>query len=70
MRFHSMIEGLAIAAASIGAGDVASDPHDRERRGKGKNNRRGKGLQAKPRKRRNMVTVSKRVRLKHRRAAK
>ncbi len=38
------------------------------KRGKGRRNRRGNGVQAKPRKRPNMKTVSKRVRRKHRRA--
>jgi hypothetical protein len=38
-------------------------------RGKGKNNRRGTGVQAKPRQRPNMNHVSRRVKRKHRRAA-
>jgi hypothetical protein len=41
----------------------------RHRRGKGQDNRRGKGLKAKPKKRPNRLTISKRVRRKHRRAA-
>jgi hypothetical protein len=38
------------------------------RRGKGQNNRRGNGLCAKPKKRPNRLTISKRVRRKHRRS--
>jgi hypothetical protein len=41
----------------------------KQRRGKGQSNRRGKGLQAKARKRSNRLTISKRVRRKHRRSA-
>lgn len=40
------------------------------RKSKGQNYRCGKGVQAKPRKRPNRLTISKRVRRKHRRAAK
>lgn len=40
----------------------------RTTRGKGQNTRRGKGKQAKPKRRPNMRLVSKRVRRKHRRA--
>jgi hypothetical protein len=48
-------------------GDVDALPT--RRGGKGRNNRRGKGIQAKPKKRPNRLTISKRVRRKHRRAA-
>jgi hypothetical protein len=40
------------------------------RRGKGQNNRRGKGKRSPPKARPNRLTISKRVRRKHRRAAK
>lgn len=41
----------------------------RRHKGKGQNNRRGKGKVSRPAKRRNLVTHGKRVRRKHRRAA-
>lgn len=78
-----LIAGLAVAASAMFAagpglaqgGSAGVDPltglnpfSDR-RRGKGQNNRRGKGLRAKPKKRSNRLTISKRVRRKHRRAA-
>jgi hypothetical protein len=74
------IGGLLFAAAalSFGAGAAAppigdfgheSAPTRKQRRGKGQNNRRGKGLTAKAKKRPNRLTISKRVRRKHRRAA-
>lgn len=50
-------------------GNIDVKPLDRRHRGKGQNNRRGKGAVAKARKRPNMRTISKRVRAKHRRAA-
>jgi hypothetical protein len=77
MRNPYMISLLAIAAglatAPMAMHDANALPESggflRERRGKGRNNKRGKGLQARPRKHSNRVTISKRVRRKHRRAA-
>jgi hypothetical protein len=79
------IGGLLFAAAALSFGAHAAVPpigdygaEDRpglkqrprkQRRGKGQNNRRGKGLTAKAKKRPNRLTISKRVRRKHRRAA-
>jgi hypothetical protein len=70
---------LAAAALAFGAGPVAppiggygelsAAPAKKRRRGKGQNNCRGKGLRAKAKKRPNRLTISKRVRRKHRRAA-
>ena len=40
-----------------------------KRRGKGQNNRRGKGKRSPPKSRPNRLTISKRVRRKHRRIA-
>lgn len=55
---------------SLGGAGESVDKIDRnERRGKGQRNRRGKGEVSKPRARPNMRLVSKRVRHKHRRAA-
>lgn len=73
------IGAIALAAASIGISNVQSVAPGRsaaevlpgtQRRGKGQNNRRGKGLKSKAKKRPNRLTISKRVRRKHRRAAK
>jgi hypothetical protein len=74
--------GLMLAAAmlSFGAGaavppigdygdGLGLTPSRKQRRGKGQNNRRGKGLRSKPKIRPNRLTISKRVRRKHRRAA-
>jgi hypothetical protein len=44
-------------------------PEERQRRGKGQNNRRGKGARSQPKAKPNRLHVSKRVRRKHRRAA-
>jgi hypothetical protein len=72
---------LAMAAAIIGAAAAspniinapdsafpALQPVRRTSRGKGQNNRRGKGFQDRPKRRPNMLRVSKRIRRKHRRA--
>lgn len=48
-------------------GGVAPDYHPK--RGKGQNNRRGKGKHSPPKRRPNRLLISKRVRRKHRRAA-
>lgn len=56
------------AAASLGNALDGVGTGPRRHRGKGHNNRRGKGVVAKARKRSNMRTVSKRIRHKHRRA--
>lgn len=71
---------MGLAAAGIGSAAAAANVATRglgeaigplrQRRGKGQNNRRGRGAVAKPRKRPNMRTVSKRARSKHRKAAK
>lgn len=73
---HLFLAGLAIAAMpSTGLSQVELEVEElgaryvRQRRGKGHNNRRGKGEQSKPAKRSNRLHVSKRVRRKHRRAA-
>ena len=72
---------MGVAAAAIGfgpaavapqqsAGQVKVDPFEpRRRSGKGKDIRRGKGKIDRPAKRKNMRTLSKRVRAKHRKAA-
>lgn len=49
--------------------EVDGHRYRRQRRGKGQNNRRGKGLRNPPKARSNRLIVSKRVRRKHRRAA-
>lgn len=80
MRYSAMIGALVSAAAvALGAAmpplaasnglGPALAPTLRQKRGKGENNRRGKGERARPKKRRNMLLVSKRVRRKHRRRA-
>lgn len=81
MRFSRLSLGIALAAMAFAAPAGAPvetggfDPlglrpaRGKDRRGKGQNNRRGKGLRAKPKKRPNRLTISKRVRRKHRRAA-
>jgi hypothetical protein len=71
---------LAVAALSAGVGAPISEyARQKEldaglfvpdnRRGKGQRNRRGKGAISRPKKRPNRLTISKRVRRKHRRAA-
>ena len=69
------IYALAAASFSALAAEISRSsiegvaPVFGTRRGKGQATRRGKGKLAKPRKRPNRLTVSKRVRRKHRRAA-
>lgn len=78
MRFFNF--GAAIAAMAIGlvtAGVEAPHADDfgnlvplrNRHKGKGQANRRGKGRRSKPRAKPNRLTISKRVRRKHRRAA-
>lgn len=78
MKFRGLLAAVVtLAGASAGAHvfPIMEPAPDRDlgfgpgRRSKGKGIRRGNGIQAKPKKRRNMLTVSKRVRRKHRRAA-
>jgi hypothetical protein len=75
-----LMAAFAIAGASLAAvpshtvrdehGDMPSgDYFPKPKRGKGQNNRRGKGKRSPPRSRPNRLTISKRVRRKHRRAA-
>lgn len=72
----------ALTALSVGAApamtvDRVDDPlrqgdvdyFPKQRRGKGQNNRRGKGKSNPPKSHPNRLTISKRVRRKHRRAA-
>jgi hypothetical protein len=65
---------LALAATGVAAappiGDYGLDLDTlpRRKRGKGQNNRRGKGKRSPPKSRPNMNHISKRVRRKHRRA--
>lgn len=67
--------GLVAAAAQVGTLALelehAKDESRwrRQRHGKGQNNRRGKGARSSPKARPNRLTVSKRVRRKHRRRA-
>lgn len=76
--FLAGIAFMAMSAAGLVApapaeeamhGHGGYNPARRLKRGKGKDNRRGTGVQAKPAKKTNMVRMSKRVRRKHRRAA-
>lgn len=67
------LASAALSVVTIGAESAAPglDPGlgiGRQRRGKGQNNLRGRGAQAKPKKRSNRLIISKRVRRKHRRA--
>lgn len=70
----AMIAGAA-APMTINAADAGPslDPvrpdFYRQRKGKGQNNRRGKGKASPPKSRPNRLHMSKRVRRKHRRAA-
>lgn len=68
---------MALASAALAFSPLAAplalpgglDKIDRvQRRGKGQNNRRGKGKRSPPKSRPNRLTMSKRVRRKHRRA--
>lgn len=78
-RMGLMAALVAAAGLTSGGGSVyhlAHPPSDLDlgtyrpsRRGKGQNNKRGKGLRSKPKKRPNRLIISKRVRRKHRRAA-
>lgn len=77
--FHRLpafaLVAFAMAASAIASdateemGVVSDDSYRRQRRGKGQNNRRGKGARSRPKARSNRLIVSKRVRRKHRRAA-
>jgi hypothetical protein len=80
MRLGSNIAVLAGLASMAFSGPVLSPPigdspaegitpSRKQKGGKGQNNRRGKGFQAKPKKHSNRLTISKRIRRKHRRAA-
>jgi hypothetical protein len=81
MRFRNipMMLVAGAAAMSMGVAGTATVPpiggddlsvrQRPTRRGKGQNNRRGKGVRAKQRKRPNRLTISKRIRRKHRRAS-
>lgn len=64
----AVISGVAAPHAGM-AGAVDTATLGGRHKGKGRNNRRGKGAQAKQRKRPNMQHVAKRVRRKHRRQA-
>jgi hypothetical protein len=74
MRALATILGLTGAAMGIG---IRSDPlkaiepdfFPKHKRGKGQNNRRGKGKCSPPKSKPNRLTIGKRVRRKHRRAA-
>jgi hypothetical protein len=59
----------ATVATSDPFGGVATDHFPKPKRGKGQNNKRGKGKRSPPKSRPNRLTISKRVRRKHRRAA-
>jgi hypothetical protein len=77
MRVIALACSAAAAAFSMppiapqvgGYGDFGIGPSHKHRRGKGLNKRRGRGFRAKPPKRSNRLTISKRVRRKHRRHA-
>jgi hypothetical protein len=84
MRFGFSIGAMlgAVSAAAVGLSAPLQQasreldrlgesmrPLARPHRGKGKNNRRGRGKVTKPRKRPNRLVISKRVRRRHRRAA-
>jgi hypothetical protein len=66
---------LALGSASIAPphgeapGGLSPSPARKQKRGKGHNNRRGKGAISRAKRRPNRLTISKRVRRKHRRAA-
>lgn len=60
--------GPSIALRGVG-NERAPDRFIRNRIGKGRNNRRGKGKHNSPKSRPNRLIISKRVRRKHRRAA-
>lgn len=61
---------LGIQAAQISAAASEMEQPDRfQRKGKGRNNRRGRGAVTPPKKRSNRLTISKRVRRAHRKAA-
>jgi hypothetical protein len=80
MRFNAFL-GVALAAVAASAATMPITesqqndlgmgirPAKRGKRGKGQNNRRGKGAVARAKKRSNRITIGKRVRRKHRRAA-
>jgi hypothetical protein len=65
--------GVAASYSSAAAGPSTSTPDGNffvsNRPGKGKGNKRGKGAVSRPKKRPNRKIVSKRVRAKHRKAA-
>jgi hypothetical protein len=79
MKFRNIpmaLIGVAAAAMMVPAMAAPEPPpvggdnvYRSSRKGKGRNNGRGKGLRAKPKKHPNLLTVSKRVRRKHRRAS-
>jgi hypothetical protein len=75
-KFSFGLMGMAFAVAAMGMpiaapshGENPSDAFKPSKRGKGRNNRRGKGKIAKPQRKSNRLTISKHVRRKHRRAA-
>jgi hypothetical protein len=61
---------LALPVEAPAHGEMPSGmaPTRFQKRGKGQNNRRGKGKRSPPKSRPNMLTISKRVRRKHRRS--
>ena len=76
MRLSAMLMGLAAAAMSlplaapnIGVEGVSPAIRSKVKRGKGHDNRRGKGKVDKAKRRSNRLHISRRVRRKHRRAA-
>lgn len=80
MRMIAAIAAMAAASAATAASMTVAnevnplrvpdlDFFPREKRGKGQNNRRGKGKSNPPKKRSNRLLISKRVRRKHRRRA-
>lgn len=78
MRSIATVVALAGATLAISRAERFADPlfdaefdfYRKDKRGKGQNNRRGKGKRSPPKQRPNRLTISKRVRRKHRRAAK
>lgn len=68
--FPGLVAMMAAAPAmAVAVERTAPDPEYRAYRDDGHKFRRGKGKQAKPRKRPNRLTISKRVRRKRRRSA-
>jgi hypothetical protein len=78
MKLNNLVAVAAMVGASMavtlqpGPGPafaVEPDFFPKQKRGKGQNNRRGKGKRSPPKSRPNRLTISRRVRRKHRRSA-